>query len=120
MPFINRELSWLEFNQRVLEQSRQSTTPLLERVKFLAIADSNLDEFFQVRVGGLVMLQSSGSRVPDIAGLTPSQQIALIRKRVAAFTEIQYDLLNNALMPALAEAGIRILKLNELSQGQDL
>jgi len=120
MPFINRELSWLEFNQRVLEQSRQSRTPLLERVKFLAIADSNLDEFFQVRVGGLVMLQSSGSRVPDIAGLTPSQQIALIRKRVAAFAEIQYDLLNNALIPALAEAGIRILKLNELSQGQDL
>ena len=120
MPFINRELSWLEFNQRVLEQARQSRTPLLERVKFLAIADSNLDEFFQVRVGGLVMLQSSGSRVPDIAGLTPSQQIALIRKRVATFALTQYDLLNNALMPALAEAGIRILKLNELSQGQDL
>ena len=67
--YINRELSWLEFNQRVLDQAVRTDLPLLERLKFLAITASNLDEFFMVRVGGLQMLRHSGSRVKDISGL---------------------------------------------------
>lgn len=66
--YINRELSWLEFNQRVLDQAVRTDLPLLERLKFLAITASNLDEFFMVRVGGLQMLRHSGSRVKDISG----------------------------------------------------
>ena len=85
MPFINRELSWLEFNQRVLEEAKRPGVPLLERLKFLAITASNLDEFFQVRVGGLTVLRRSGTRKPDIAGFSPAQQISMIRKRVLAF-----------------------------------
>ena len=80
--YFNRELSWLEFNQRVLDQARQNRHPLLERVKFLAITASNLDEFFMVRVGGLKLLDQSESDRLDIAGLTAAEQLELIRKRV--------------------------------------
>ena len=120
MPFINRELSWLEFNQRVLEEAKRPTVPLLERLKFLAITASNLDEFFQVRVGGLSVLRRSGTRKPDIAGLSPAQQISMIRKRVLAFVDDQYELLSQDLLPALRAQGIKILELNELSHSQDL
>lgn len=120
MPFINRELSWLEFNQRVLEEAKRSEVPLLERLKFLAITASNLDEFFQVRVGGLTVLRRSGTRRPNIAGFSPAQQISMIRKRILAFVGEQYALLNNELLPALRKEGIQILNLNELSQNQDL
>ncbi len=118
MAFINRELSWIEFNQRVLDEARRPELPLLERLKFLAITASNLDEFFQVRVGGLTMVRRSGSRSTDIAGLTASQQITLIRRRVVEFTATQYDLLNDELLPALRKAGIRILPMRELSPNQ--
>lgn len=119
-PFINRELSWLEFNQRVLEEAIRPEVPLLERLKFLAITGSNLDEFFQVRVGGLALLRRSGTRKPDLAGLSPTQQITMIRKRVLTLAEDQYNLLNEEILPALSEAGIQVLKLNQLSHSQDL
>jgi hypothetical protein len=76
--FVNRELSWLEFNQRVLDEARDVTNPLLERLKFLAITGSNLDEFFMVRVGSLKMLVSQGKNHPGPAGLTPAEQLAAI------------------------------------------
>ena len=82
IPYINRELSWLEFNQRVLNEARRNDLPLMERLKFLSIAFSNLDEFFMVRVGGLEILRSARKRKPDPSGLTPSQQITLVRQRV--------------------------------------
>jgi len=72
--FINRELSWLAFNSRVLDEVARVDLPVLERVKFLAITASNLDEFFMVRIGGLQLLREQGLRVRDNAGLTPTQQ----------------------------------------------
>ena len=79
--YFNREISWLSFNQRVLEEAKDPTKPLLERLKFLAITASNLDEFFMVRVGGLEMARQAGRRKKDIAGLTPLMQLTLIRER---------------------------------------
>ena len=76
MPeYHNRELSWLEFNQRVLDQALKDTMPLLERVKFLAISASNLDEFFQVRVGSLMLQRRSGRKARDISGFTPVRNL---------------------------------------------
>jgi polyphosphate kinase len=118
MSFINRELSWIEFNQRVLEEACRPEMPLLERFKFLAISGSNFDEFFQVRVGGLTMQRRSGSRKPDLAGLSPSQQITAIRKRVLKFTEDQYRLLNDELLPALREKKILLVPMRELNSHQ--
>jgi polyphosphate kinase len=116
--YINRELSWLEFNQRVLEEAKRDDLPLLERVKFLAICGSNLDEFFQVRVGGLVLMRRSGTRTPDMAGFTPARQIALIRKRTLAMIREQYQLLNEALLPALRGHSVDIPAVTDLSPDQ--
>ena len=80
--FINRELSWLEFNQRVLEEGNSPDVPLAERLKFLAITASNLDEFFMVRVAGLMQQRSAGLRRRDPSGLTPVQQLNRIAERV--------------------------------------
>lgn len=106
MPFINRELSWLEFNQRVLDEALRDSLPLLERLKFLAITASNLDEFFQVRVGGLHLMRTSGSRKRGITGMTPSQQLVKIRERASRMYLDQYALLSDGLLPMLREEGI--------------
>src|SRR5205807_8079357 len=79
--FFNRELSWLEFNQRVLDEARDESLPVLERLKFLAITASNLDEFFMVRVGGLRVLVEQQIATPDPGGLTPVEQLAAIGAR---------------------------------------
>src|SRR6186997_225513 len=84
VKFFNRELSWLEFNQRVLDEARDESLPLLERLKFLAITASNLDEFFMVRVGGLSLLVEQGISTSDPAGMTPQEQLAAVSKRVHA------------------------------------
>ncbi len=80
--YINRELSWLEFNQRVLDEALDREIPPLERLKFLAITASNLDEFFMVRVGGLQMLAQQDPGKRDPAQMTPHEQLAAIRRRV--------------------------------------
>ena len=82
--FINRELSWLAFDERVLEEAADATTPLFERLKFAAIAASNLDEFFMVRVAGLEHAIASGDTAEDLAGLTAPQQLAAVRERAHA------------------------------------
>src|SRR5258706_9471991 len=79
--FFNRELSWLEFNQRVLDEACDESLPLLERLKFLAITASNLDEFFMVRVGGLRLLVEQGITTPDPSGISPAEQLAAISTR---------------------------------------
>ncbi len=118
IPFINRELSWLEFNQRVLDQAESGSLPPLERLKFVAISASNLDEFFMVRVGGLEMLRRAGKRSRDPAGLTPVQQLKLIRQRVRIMTAEQSRLVEEEIMPELADHGIRRLLMDDLKPGE--
>ena len=119
MPhYNNRELSWLEFNQRVLAQAFREDLPLLERVKFLAISAANLDEFFQVRVGSLMLLRRSGRKTRDNSGFTPIRNLAAIRERVLKMNADQYELLINTLLPALAEKGIVLLSAAQLTDSQ--
>lgn len=104
--YFNRELSWLSFNQRVLDQASREVHPLLERVKFLAISASNLDEFFMVRVGGLVMVSGASTGITDIMGWTVEQQLKKIRERVRQMYETQSECLLDELEPELAKHGI--------------
>jgi len=117
-PYLNRELSWIEFNQRVLNEALRDDLPLLERVKFLAITASNLDEFFQVRIGGLMLLRRSGRKTPDASGLSPIRNLATLRQRILKMTSEQYHLLNDTIVPALKKAGIHPLQSSELSADQ--
>jgi polyphosphate kinase len=113
--FINRELSWLEFNRRVLEEAQDPTQPLIERVKFLTIFSSNLDEFFEIRVAGIKQqIESETSDVgPD--GLSPTETFNSIRRVVSELVATQYALWNNELLPQLAENGIRVREVSQLS-----
>ena len=115
--YINREISWLEFNQRVLDQGHREDLPLLERVKFLSISASNLDEFFQVRVGGLMLLQQGGKSSPDLAGYSPSEQLEMVHARARAMVEEQYELLEE-LRPELSENGLYPLPMSGLDEAQ--
>ena len=114
IPYLNRELSWVEFNQRVLNEALRDDLPLLERVKFLAITASNLDEFFQVRVGGLMAMKRGGIKQPDASGLTPTRILAALRQRILAMKADQYALFNGTLVPALAKTGIRLMSPADL------
>ena len=116
--YINREISWLEFNQRVLDQAYRRGLPLLERIKFLSISASNLDEFFQVRVGGLMLLRQSGKYAADRTGLAPTEQLELIRLRASGMVADQYMLMNRELMPLMQQAGISPLPISELTETQ--
>jgi polyphosphate kinase len=111
--YFNRELSWLEFNQRVLDQALDEFHPLLERVKFLAITGSNLDEFFMVRVATHLKKQRSGLETLTVDGLTVSQQLAAIRARAEVMVRDQAGCWEHRLRPALAEQGIRFLEPEE-------
>lgn len=115
--YFNRELSWLEFNQRVLDEAREASNPLLERLKFLAITSSNLDEFFMVRVGGLQDLLHARSTAVDHANLTVRQQLEAILVRVRRMVDDQYECLRE-IETLLAEHGIRRLDANSLSESQ--
>jgi polyphosphate kinase len=112
--FINRELSWLAFNERVLEEAVDETTPLLERVKFAAIASANLDEFFMVRVASLERAVEEDGAVADSSGMTPAEQLGAVRARSHAFVAALYRLVNETLLPELAGAGIRLLAARDL------
>src|SRR5476651_726238 len=111
--YINRELSWLAFNRRVLDQAIGEYHPLLERVKFLAIVASNLDEFFMVRVATLLKKQRAGAEDLSADGLTPSQQITAVRRRAERLMADQAACWTDSLRPALQEHGIRFLEPEE-------
>ncbi|MCD7905273.1 MAG: RNA degradosome polyphosphate kinase [Clostridiales bacterium] len=116
--YINRELSWLEFNERVLEEAFDKTNPILERFKFLAITASNMDEFFMVRVAGLMEQVYAGKTSPDISGLTPDMQLEKIAERTHEMAAKQYNCLNRSLIPALKEDKIFFKKYKELNSSQ--
>ncbi len=105
-PFFNRELSWLEFNQRVLDEASNPDVPLLERLKFLAITASNLAEFFMVRVGGLYLLQQHRIAKRDPSGLTPRKRLKAVSDRAHSMVAEQYRLYNEVLETGLSRAGI--------------
>src|SRR5687767_11468587 len=114
--YFNRELSWLEFNQRVLDEALDPKTPLLERVKFFCICSSNLDEFCEVRVAGLKQQIESEVVERSVDGLTASETFRALMKRVRRMIEVQYRCWREELKPALAERGIRFLKFPDLSK----
>jgi polyphosphate kinase len=118
--FINRELSWLEFNARVLEEAQESSNPLLERAKFLSIFSSNLDEFFMVRVAGLREQAFGGVAPQDITadGLTPLAQLVRISGRTRQLVDDQYRCLNDSILPELAQNNIHILREKDLDKAQ--
>src|SRR3989442_8705752 len=113
--FINRELSWLEFNRRVLEEAQDATQPLIERVKFLTIFSSNLDEFFEIRVAGIKQqIESETSDVgPD--GLSPTETFNAIQRVTHELAATEYALWKNELTPLLAKNGIRVHEVAELN-----
>ena len=114
--FLNRELSWLEFNERVLAEAISPSTPLLERVKFFCIVSSNLDEFFEVRVAGLKQQAESDVSQRSMDGKTANEILRAVTKRVRRMVEDQYRLWRGELRPGLAKAGIRFLEYEELSE----
>jgi polyphosphate kinase len=118
--FINRELSWLEFNARVLEEAQDPTNPLLERVKFLSIFSSNLDEFFMVRVAGLREQAFGGVTAQDVAadGLDALTQLQRISRRVRQLVDQQYHCWNDDILPKLADQQILLLRSRELEKPQ--
>jgi polyphosphate kinase len=116
--FINRELSWLEFNARVLHEAQDARTPLLERVKFLSIFSTNLDEFYMVRVAGLRRKAAQGAKQYPPDGMTPPEQLAAVRARVRALLAARDRCLEDALLPALAEHGITFVRMADLSPAE--
>ncbi len=117
--FFNRDESWLKFNQRVLEEAETDTNPLLERVKFLAITASNLDEFVEIRVAGILQRIEDGfnqAQSQDEGGLTPGERLDLLSTRMRDFVYAQYRCWNDQLLPALRGAGVRFLAWNDLSK----
>lgn len=111
--FINRELSWLEFDARVLGEAEDILNPLFERLKFLSITASNLDEFFMVRVASLKDMVNAGYTKKDIAGMTAAEQLAALDDRTHAFVKRQYKIYNDELVPALAREGFHIIGSHE-------
>jgi polyphosphate kinase len=116
--YINRELSQIEFNARVLEQAKDSRVPLLERLKFLCISSTNLDEFFEIRIAGLKQRIEISPLAAGPDNLAPVKALRIISRRVRRLVEDQYRVLNDELIPALHEAGIRFLARDAWSEAQ--
>ena len=112
--FINRELSWLDFNDRILAEARDTRNPLLERAKFLSITASNLDEFYVVRVASLKDMVNANYTEKDFSGLTAAEQLDLIAEKVRQSVALQYSTYTRSLIPSLRARDIRILDYAEL------
>jgi polyphosphate kinase len=116
--YFNRELSWLAFDRRVLNQARSTRHPLLERVRFLSIVSSNLDEFFEIRVAGLMQQMDSGMKDLGPDGLSPREQLRRIHSVVASLVEDQYRCWQNELLPALHKNGVEFRSLKDLTSNE--
>lgn len=116
--YINRELSWLEFNYRVLEEIWDKNNPLFEKLKFLAIFSSNMDEFFMIRVASLADQIHAGYNRPDPAGYTPRRQLGLIAEKVQKMVKKQYSIFNRSIRPTLEKSGFHLLTREQLSNEQ--
>ncbi|MCI8799172.1 RNA degradosome polyphosphate kinase [Acetatifactor muris] len=111
--YTNREISWILFDQRVLNEARDKTIPLFERLKFLSITASNLDEFFMIRVASLKDMVNAKYQKPDIAGLTPQEQLDLLDVAIHELVDLQYTTYNRSLMPKLKQNGLQIIRRYE-------
>ena len=118
MPYYNRELSWMDFNARVLEEATKRENPLMERLRFLAITGSNLDEFFMVRVAGVKAQVNSGYKPKDTFDLTPQELLKELEEKTHVFMEKQYSCLSRSIVPALEKQGIRFLSCEEMDEQQ--
>ena len=118
ISYYNRELSWMDFNGRVLEESFEKENPIMERLRFLGITASNLDEFFMVRVAGVKEQIHSGYHEPDVSGLTPEELMDELTEKIRTFTERQYSALHRSIMPALKRDKIRFLSPEEMNDKQ--
>jgi polyphosphate kinase len=118
IPYINRELGWMDFNARVLEEAFQKDNPLMERIRFLAITASNLDEFFMVRVAGVKEQVNSNYRGADLSGLTPTELLPLLSEKIHGFTERQYSCLHRSITPAMKKNEIYFLNPEEMNKKQ--
>jgi polyphosphate kinase len=116
--FFNRELSWIQFNRRVLEEAMDPTVPLLERLKFLCIVSSNFDEFFQIRVAYVKRQILLGDQVNCPSGMKPSEQLSRIHQEVKEIVKAQYQCLHEEIFPALSQAGILFLSPSEYNVKQ--
>src|ERR1700722_8384157 len=115
--FFSRDESWLRFNQRVLEEAQDDSNPVLERVKFLAITASNLDEFVEIRVASFLQRIEEGynqAQPPDEGGLRPQERLDRLSARIEEFVKAQYECLNEQLLPAMAAQKIRVLRWSQL------
>src|SRR5262245_40317924 len=117
LPLLDRDLSWLEFNQRVLHEAEDDRTPLLERVKFLAIVSSNLDEFFMKRIG-LLAHKRSDQTVGAALEQTPSRQQQALREKIRAMTAAQATVYTTTIRPELARNGIYLLNWDEVTEAE--
>jgi len=118
--YLNRELSWLEFDARVLEEAADPSNPWLERLKFLAIFSSNLDEFFEIRVAGLQQQVYAGVEPQDYGadGMAPAEQLAAIDRRARELVAEQYRILNDEVLPGLAAGGVEYVRLDDLTEAE--
>jgi polyphosphate kinase len=117
-PLLNRELSWIEFNSRVLDEALDPSQPLLERLKFLAIFSTNLDEFFMIRVSGLQEQLEANPTMLSPDGLSPGSQLRLISERLRPLLQLQMRCLTKQILPGLEEHGVRIIPYGHLNDDQ--
>ena len=111
--YVNRELSWLKFDERVLSEARDKSLPLFERLKFLSITSSNLDEFFMVRVASLKDQVHAGYKKKDIAGMSSEEQLKEISSQTHELVRVQYSTFNRSVLPALEKVGLHLVAEHE-------